>query len=102
MKTKTIYHLNYDCDKVVRIEVIQKSKKKKKRPIVLNLERVIGNYNAFTGSKPSLDNPCGFEISQSVVQVPKLVDLIREAILKAVHQAKPEDNDLEDRNNHPD
>ncbi len=33
MKTKTIYHLNYDCDKVVRIEVIQKSRKKKKRPV---------------------------------------------------------------------
>ena len=41
MKTKTIYHLNYDCDKIVKIEVRQKSKKKKKRPVV-NIERLVG------------------------------------------------------------
>ena len=31
MKTKTIYHLNHDCDKIVKIEIRQKTKKKKKR-----------------------------------------------------------------------
>lgn len=41
MKTKTIYHLNHDCDKIVRIEVIEKTKKK--RPIVINLERIVNN-----------------------------------------------------------
>ena len=41
MKTKTIYHLNHDCDKIVKIEVRQKSKKKKKRPVV-NIERLVG------------------------------------------------------------
>lgn len=42
MKTKTIYHLNHDCDKIVKIEVRQKSNKKKKRPVVVNLERLVG------------------------------------------------------------
>jgi len=39
MKTKTIYHLDQDCN-IVKIEVIEKQKKNKKRPIVINLERL--------------------------------------------------------------
>ena len=44
MKTKTIYHLNHDCDKIVKIEVRQKSKNKKKRPVVVNIERLVENF----------------------------------------------------------
>lgn len=42
MKTKTIYHLDHECN-IVRIEVI--TKKKKKRPMVVNIERLIGKVN---------------------------------------------------------
>lgn len=37
MKTKTIYHLDHDCN-IVGIEVRKKSKKK--RPIIMNIERL--------------------------------------------------------------
>lgn len=42
MKTKTIYHLDQDCN-VVRIEVITKQPKKKKRPMIMNIERMKKN-----------------------------------------------------------
>lgn len=47
MKTKTIYHLDHDCN-VVRVEVIEKKKKKKKnkkRSITMNIERLIENVH---------------------------------------------------------
>ena len=90
MKTKTIYHLNHDCDKIVKIEVRQKIKKKKKRPVVVNLERLVGNLNVVIDSKPSLDNPYEPVVAPLNPRFEKLHDLIRETLLKAVQQAKSE------------
>ena len=58
MKTKTIYHLNHDCDKIVKIEIRQKTKKKKKRPVVVNLERLV--------DKLVLDKPKPLEVNQLI------------------------------------
>lgn len=44
MKTKTIYHLDYDCN-IVRVEVITKDKSNKKRPVIMNIERLFGKVN---------------------------------------------------------
>ena len=65
MKTKTIYHLNHDCDKIVRIEVIEKTKKKKKRPIVINLERIVNN-----------------------IEVKQFNDLLSSSVLNSLNQSK--------------
>lgn len=65
MKTKTIYHLNYDCDKIVRIEVTEKTKKKKKRPIVINLERIVNN-----------------------IEVKQFNDLLSSSVLNSLNQSK--------------
>lgn len=58
MKTKTIYHLNHDCDKIVKIEIRQKTKKKKKRPVVVNIERLV--------DKLVLDKPKPLEVNQLI------------------------------------
>lgn len=42
MKTKTIYHLDHDCN-ILRIEVI--TKENKKRPITMNIERLFESVN---------------------------------------------------------
>ena len=89
MKTKTIYHLDQDCN-IVKIEVRQKSKKKKKRSVVVNLERLVGNLNVVIDSKPSLDNPYEPVVGPLNYQCEKLHDLIRETLLQALQQAKPE------------
>lgn len=66
MKTKTIYHLDQDCN-VVRIEVVEKRKKSKNRPIVINLERVM-DYKEFN---QRVTNHCLSKVEQAHQQVLK-------------------------------
>ena len=69
---------------------IMSDKMEEKRPVVVNLERLVGNLNVVIDSKPSLDNPYEPVVAPLNHQFEKLHDLIRETLLKAVHQAKPE------------
>lgn len=73
MKTKTIYHLNHDCDKIVKIEVRQKSKKKKKTPCCEH-RAFAGNFDCENAASINTES-----IKKSLLEACKEnVDLLKE------------------------